>query len=742
MLAGAVCASPAFAQDSVSTAAGLPGDAVSAYTVGAASEQVNNYVVDLPVKTSSWGNAFRLGAVVKASASPNALWYNNLVASTVASPVMSPIGAPVRPSYAVWSTPGPGVNAARNGAPGSVAASAIPMQTFGLAFLEFSGGVDGTFGNSDDDNNIVASLVSLAPQYPGRVYVSRIVAATNKTATQSANATLGLGMIDPAGNLVTLGDGVGLTGPNPISNKKTFRVDALLRSPGSVNMLSESGGADTAATRVVGSTPTTQTTPTLIPSAFAGRPVTLGADLANNFLYEGAANTLTSTTAHLAAGVSARGTVSYSPAVFTPLGSGTRLGTAAVLSRAPSSTRTRGISAWSLLTNGAPTGTLRVELPTGVGQLTDLDDGFDSSAAFGSPENQEFTNYQSQAIYRGANGPVAAAVLPGGDLVLAATVTATGSGAAVPAGVNNYIAVARVSAATGGTAWTIAAHTGNSAGAAGGLAKAVYGDNGGDGVPGTADAGEADGVVDATPIGLLALAGEATPGVTTGPSLSAPAMDAIGNIYFMSGVRLRAPGAPGFRTTVALLKANYNRAANSYRLELIAELNTVIAGLNSGRNYQVQFFSVSDADSIDSGTVWSSSTVQEPLAGIDASILPYGSPLSLGALVFRAKIVYDANANGVYTDPTLPGGTGTDEAYNVVMLLLPTRRVADIGSQGGIAPGDGAYDNNDFVVFIDAFFTGNNAVADIGGQGGVPFPDGALDNNDFVVFIDAFFNQQ
>ena len=63
---------------------------------------------------------------------------------------------------------------------------------------------------------------------------------------------------------------------------------------------------------------------------------------------------------------------------------------------------------------------------------------------------------------------------------------------------------------------------------------------------------------------------------------------------------------------------------------------------------------------------------------------------------------------------------------------------ADIGRQGGVAGADGVLDNNDFVVFIDYFFT-NNPVADVGQQGGVRGADGVFDNNDFVVFIDLFF---
>ncbi len=66
---------------------------------------------------------------------------------------------------------------------------------------------------------------------------------------------------------------------------------------------------------------------------------------------------------------------------------------------------------------------------------------------------------------------------------------------------------------------------------------------------------------------------------------------------------------------------------------------------------------------------------------------------------------------------------------------------ADIGGQGGqaVSCGDGLLNNNDFVVFIDYFFTVNPR-ADMGSQGGAPGADGQFDNNDFVVFIDYFFS--
>ena len=83
-------------------------------------------------------------------------------------------------------------------------------------------------------------------------------------------------------------------------------------------------------------------------------------------------------------------------------------------------------------------------------------------------------------------------------------------------------------------------------------------------------------------------------------------------------------------------------------------------------------------------------------------------------------------------------GTTSGGAIYRIVADGPQPALADTGQQGGIEGADGAFDNNDFVVFIDWFFN-NDPRADMGAQGGIRGVDQALDNNDFVIFIDAFF---
>jgi probable HAF family extracellular repeat protein len=98
-------------------------------------------------------------------------------------------------------------------------------------------------------------------------------------------------------------------------------------------------------------------------------------------------------------------------------------------------------------------------------------------------------------------------------------------------------------------------------------------------------------------------------------------------------------------------------------------------------------------------------------------------------------ILWDAVA--IANDGRIVGGgvhNGTAHAF----LLTPIVCAADVGGTGGAAGPDGLLDNNDFVVFIDAFFA-MSPTADRGRTGGTPGPDGTFDNNDFIVYIDQFF---
>jgi hypothetical protein len=303
-------------------------------------------------------------------------------------------------------------------------------------------------------------------------------------------------------------------------------------------------------------------------------------------------------------------------------------------------------------------------------------------------------------------------------------VAATGGGATTPQSMDNYIAVCRIDTATNATTWTIAAHTGGPNGAAGN-SKAILGRDLNTGV--------------LSPIGEIAKYNEVFPGATSGPSLSAPAMDRYGNVYFMATIQLNTTPQP--TRTTGLLRANFNPATNGYELELLAQIGDVLAGRNSSKNYQVQFLSPADADSVDSGGLWHSSitqTLSQPAqVAADADAIGYGSPYTLGAMIFRTKIVYDMNGDGLFVDPTAAGGAGSpDQAYNVAMLVMPPFNGIDIASGGGVPLPDGTVDGEDFIAFFNAFSAGD-PLADIASAAGF-FPDGSVDGDDYIAFINAF----
>ncbi len=741
LVAGAM-GSMANAQDSVSTTNGLPGDAVGAYTVGASQTQVINYIVDTTVKTTSWGNSYRMAPLVKSSVSTSSGFFNHLIASQGVSNQFTPVGALPRASYRLWTTQGGGVNPTRNNLGITTFTNNVQGHTFGVSFLEFAGGPNTVFGDGDDENNIIGVLASFDPTNPGRVYASRTVVATNRTngaAGSFSNASFGLGGVDEAGNVAFYADGLGATlGDDSVTNKRYYRVSSATRSSTLVNSIRGTGTGDPTRSFLLLGTTTALTTPTLISSAVASRPVVMGLDFANVEQIEQSAGAMTGISTHLSAGASLRGPMTFINRPFILVSNGlTDAGTGIALSRLTSETKTRGLSVWGVNTNGTSDGTARFVLPDVAGQIVDPIDGFNPASAFGSLGNQEFMNYQSQVCFRGPSGPVAGTVLSDNKLLLAAGVAATGGGATTPQSMDNYIAVATVDT-SGNAEWSIAAHTGGPTGSAGLLAKQILGPSG-------------------TPIGSLAKYNEAFPGATSGPSISPPAMDRLGNLYFLSTITLF--GTPNTFGT-GLIRANRN-ATGGYQLELIAQVGDVLAGANSSRNYQIQFMGIADADSVDSGAVWPSSIVQDFNASVtNPDGLGYGSPKSLGAMVFRAKVVYDMNNDGQFIDPTQPASASPDQAYNVLMVMLPGDEAVSRCSPADIAFDDGSplppfgipggtnngVTEGDYNLFFSQFFDAILSV-DIANDDGTPLPPfGTLETNngvteaDYNLFFSIFFD--
>jgi hypothetical protein len=102
---------------------------------------------------------------------------------------------------------------------------------------------------------------------------------------------------------------------------------------------------------------------------------------------------------------------------------------------------------------------------------------------------------------------------------------------------------------------------------------------------------------------------------------------------------------------------------------------------------------------------------------------------------------YRLQAGVTVYEATSSGPTFDEYGLITARLVLGSSTLdcrADLGQEGGAPGGDGILDNNDFVVFIDYFFS-QNPLGDFGSEGGSPVADGLFDNNDFVVFIDAFF---
>ena len=647
-------ASSGFAQDSVSKLSGLPGDAVDA---NAAAEQINDYVVDQTTFQSTWGKTFAVAPLIKISAQRTTLPtnYTRLAnAQAVSRDVKS--GVPfLRSSYSLWTLPGAGVNddTSRNDPGVPIATGAFSGYQFGVASAEFGD------GNPTGTNlaSIVGGIVNFRANEPSRLYVSRVVAATNGLTEACSLAAFGMGSVDSDGNVAFRADGFGAGAISPCDglNKITgaadeniFAVNMAARNAGVLNAISDSypagtdGGVATT-DRLVTNQSFTHNVPNLIPKSLAGRRIVIGSNFNRQYVFEqvaGAALTAAAANAHFAPGVTDhRGAVGYSTRNFTPLFPGSLNGTAGILAVSGGITTTLNI--WGLDAVGNYLSPISRTLPAVVS------DPIEAWASNSVGTFQQFAHYFDQTAFQGGSAQVALGSDQAGNLLAAAEVTygltaaiATGGPHNLP---NHYLAVSRTDPITGTTTWSVAAWTRDNAGTLDG--KTIF-QNG------------------TTPIGMLK---PFSAGVGGGATMSSPMIDSVGNVWFVGSYELST--APG-NIDVGLFRAVYDATNFSYKLELVLKEGQVFSGRNSGKNYTVDFITLNDANSINSGTAWSGNIMESSYLNTSTVGLTTDDPRTLGGVLVSARIIYDNDSDGQYLLASANPGS-VDEDYRVLLFVTP-----------------------------------------------------------------------
>ncbi len=728
IVAAAGCGAPALAQDSVSRTNGLPGDAVGAYTT---NTQRLNYVIDMSDLFGSWNTKFGIAPLIKTNKT-SATFFNNLQSAAGISSTARRNAAPTAGSYSEWFGPGFGVNpdTSKNLA-GSAATPPATITRLGAMVADF-----GTDSGNFNYNGVISALFGYDETFPSRLYVTRYETAVNQPGVGSGDtAQFGLGGIDSSGNVAIRVDGFGVADTvNGFASTAVnyFRVRLGARNPAAINQIKNTGGTDAGATDWIDlvapldanrSTTVAHNTPNILPAELSAGGVgrVLGSNFNKNYVWESPALTGNETASHRPGTGDHRGGVHTYPIAL--LGGANEVATGGILSQSSGGAgSTDSISIWGIKADGSVGTAITKTRPLSISDPCD-----DFTFA---PTLPAFENYRSQVAARGGNGQVSLGRTVNGNR-LASAMLASSNTATNP---YNVIAVFEDDAGTPyvNGSWKLAAWVDTP----GGSGKPIYGDYGNDGIPFTSDAGEFDGVVDLNtssatydaPIGRLASLFEVTGGSPVGPSLSSPMTDSAGNIWFTAAVALNksADGVPFTDFDSALIRAIYNPTSDCWQLELILELGDTFTGNNSGTAYQVQFMNVADSNSVASETTWSNMIVAN--GWNDQPTCPTRdtrSTLNLGGLVFNAKIVYDVDNDGDFSDPTSGSGDplSGDQGYSMLMYLGNTRCPADFD-------GSGFVDTEDYDAFVRAFELGDPS-ADFDCTGFV-------DTDDFDFFVRAF----
>ncbi len=661
MLALTLVATPVFAQDSVSKSGCLPGDGVAPWddaTAPFGSEQCNDYVVDLAPLITSWNTVYGIGPIMKSS-KIDLPFFGSLVNSQGISRQHAQ-GVPFSASsYSSWAGVGFGINNDPTindpGAP--VDTSNAVGHRFGVAFSEF-----GTASGGASYEGIIGGTVNVDPQAPGKLYVSRTVAATNGCDPLSSTADLGFGSVDEDGELTFRADSFTATGSTTcvgalgtLSTNDVFRVETAARNCNVQNVISEEavggGGLSDgpAMTTILPFFGATANVPGIVSgSIVGGDSLYIGTDFNTNYVRGDGGGPVGLDMSHLGPGVTDhRGNISHSVENYPFLGNSA--GTCAVLGQNEDG-ETIFLNIFGIDTSGNVTGTQAAQLP----QVTDPTGGFTSVAA------PEYGHYFSQVAFGGGNGQIALGQDQAGRLIVAATAD---NGPSAATNTEHFISVARIDPGTGATTWSVAAWNNSSTGGG----KAIL--NGPSASGGTAIGQLSD---------FQTFTGSAL------PSIGPPMIDGVGNIWFIAVVEIFDPlgGASDFGT--GLLRAVYDPATFSYELELIFDTGTVFTGLNSGLNYQLSFLPLADSNSLSSGTAFSQNIMQ----GAHMEQCPQGldtkDSRTLGGMVLNAEIVYDYNSDTSFTQCTGAGGdpASPDQDYNVLLYLSSLTPASDLNDDG------------------------------------------------------------
>ncbi len=705
-LAGACV--PALAQDSISNAGGgLPGDALYPD-----EQNCSAYVVDLSPIISTQGHVFGAAPILKTQKWDPA-FFNNLPSTSAISPDVL-VGVPyARSTYQFWNTPGSGINGKMNNFGQFVNPTGESTQ-FAVVQGNFGGGT--LLDNSDAFNGVIGALVNFDPADANRLFVDRYHAAVNRpNSAIDPSARLGGYSIDANGNLYFVGS-AGAPGPNPLTGSNWYRTRLADRNCNVQNIITDLNASSDATDRLVTNAFSLHPAPNMMPASIAGgNGLVGGINFSGQYVYGGMAplsanNTYVDTTV---AG-STRGKLSSTSADLLNAGA-SHAQSYGQLAKGPAG-RTTVFNVHSVDDTGTLITKKAFEIPLDGTFITDNDDGF----ALAYSTDSQFYTYTGAATFQGV-GHIAMGQDQDGRALMASTIMENMTNVPEPGDNNddwsNQIVVARYDPVADTTEWTFAAYVDQFAIGTPDHGKPIY---------------DAAGVEIGQLVDLLNLTG----GAPLGPIMSAPAIDSAGNIWFMGAVELYdrlAPGVSDFDG--ALLRAIYDPATFSYRLEMVLEVGQQIDGLNSGRKYRINFLgTATNAGTPNPAALWTSNVAEHAWNNSDISGVAPSDPITNGGLVVSTSIIYDTNQDGIFNDPTSAAYdplSPSDEAYSVLMYIgYYQTEVVDPCPSPADYVDDDVLDISDVFAFL-TFYSGGDMQADI-------TLDGLIDISDVFAFLTLY----